>query len=92
MKQIYSVKMILEYKTDVSMFEENIVLLEMESIDDLKDKCMQYVDLIQDDLNDHEFVRLYKIVNWNLANQKFDSSMDFKEVYSEFILEDEISY
>ena len=54
MKQIYSVKMILKYKTDVSIYEEDIVLIEMESIDELKDKCLEYVDLIQDDLNDHE--------------------------------------
>ena len=52
---------------------------------------MEYVDLIQEDLNDHEFVELYEIVNWNLASEKFDSSMNFKEVYSEFIDEDEIA-
>lgn len=92
MKQVYSVKMILKYKTDVSIFEENIVLFEMDSIDELKDKCLEYVDLIQDDLNDYEFVELYRIVNWNLSNQKFDGSMDFKEVYSEFIDEQEIAY
>ncbi|WP_297811924.1 hypothetical protein [uncultured Finegoldia sp.] len=92
MKQVYSVKMILKYKTDVSIFEENIVLFEMDSIDELKDKCLEYVDLIQDDLNDYEFVELYRIVNWNLSNQKFDASMDFKEVYSEFIDEQEIVY
>ena len=84
MKQIYSVKMILKYKTDMSIYEEDIVLIEMESIDELKDKCLEYVDLIQDDLNDHEFVELHEIVNWNLSNEKF-------EVYSEFIDEDEIA-
>ena len=71
MKQIYSVKMILKYKTDVSIYEEDIVLIEMESID--------------------EFVELHEIVNWNLSSEKFDSSMNFKEVYSEFIDEDEIA-
>lgn len=91
MKQIYSIKMILKYKTDVSIYEEDIVLIEMESIDELKDKCLEYVDLIQDDLNDHEFVELHEIVNWNLSSEKFDSSMNFKEVYSEFIDEDEIA-
>ena len=85
MKQIYSVKMILKYKTDVSIYEEDIVLIEMESIDELKDKCLEYVDLIQ------EFVELHEIVNWNLSSEKFDSSMNFKEVYSEFIDEDEIA-
>lgn len=91
LKQIYSVKMILKYKTDVSIYEEDIVLIEMDSIDELKEKCLEYVDLIQEDLNDHEFVELYEIVNWNLSSEKFDSSMNFKEVYSEFIDEDEIA-
>ena len=45
--------MILKYKTDVSIYEEDIVLIEMESIDELKDKCLEYVDLIQEDLKDH---------------------------------------
>lgn len=86
MKKLYSVKIILKYKTSRTIYEENVLLIRMEEGDKISRQCEAYVQLIKDDLQDESFVELDEIVDFCELNDTFAEDFQYKEIYSSFIV------
>ena len=90
MKKLFSIKILLKCQVESrEVFEETLIMVDLENIDNLKDKVHSYVDNLNKEYED-KILSLVSILDYYEISEEIELKEDFAVLYSRFINREEL--
>ncbi len=90
MEKIISVKLLLKYSLDsTEIFEESVVIVKLNSIDEIKDKVNSYIENLNEGNEDSKIFELVSIIDYyEVDNISIEDN--FADIYSRYLNSEEL--
>ncbi|WP_300408813.1 hypothetical protein [Lagierella sp.] len=90
MKKLFSIKILLLCQVDSrEVYEETLILVKLDNIDDLKDKVYSYVEKLNEEYENKIF-NLVSILDYYEISDEIEFPREFVQIYSRFINREEL--
>lgn len=90
MEKIISVKLLLKYSLDsTEIFEESVIIVKLNSIDEIKDRVNSYIDNLNEENEDNKILELVSIIDYyEVDNISIEDN--FADIYSRYLNSEEL--